>query len=406
MRVERLSFDNGRGQQLTARLALPAGHPSGWALFAHCFTCSKDLRAAWHISDALTREGIATLRFDFTGLGESEGDFSDTNFTSHVDDIVAAARHLEQTTGHGPGLLVGHSFGGSAVLQAARQIDSCQAVATIGAPSDPNHVTHLFARSLDQIETEGAAEVQIAGRSFLIRRELIDDLADVPMEQTIASLQCALLVLHAPFDDMVGIDNASRIFEAAKHPKSFVSLDSADHLLRDEGDAAYVGAVIAAWSRRYLVEPDFMAPEVDDGVTVTMGRGKYRAEVQAAGHALVADEPVDVGGGDAGPGPYGLLLASLGTCTAMTLRMYADRKELALDGIRVHLRHDKIHARDCEDCESKDGRVDVIEREIELSGELDEAQRHRLMEIADRCPVHRTLHGEVRVRTRLRGSGA
>ncbi|HJP33474.1 MAG TPA: bifunctional alpha/beta hydrolase/OsmC family protein [Candidatus Latescibacteria bacterium] len=409
MREIHQTFDNGRGQRLSARLVLPAGTPRAWALFAHCFTCSKNLRAAYHIGEALAEAGFATLRFDFTGLGESEGDFAETHFSSNVEDLVAAAHHLESTSGHGPGLLVGHSFGGAAVLQAASRIDSCQAVATIGAPSDPEHVGRLLTSSREAIERDGEAQVQIAGRSFTIRRQFLEDLEATRMRETIGSLNRALLVLHAPFDDIVGVDNAAQIFETARHPKSFVSLDGADHLLRDEGDARYAGAVIASWSRRYVDEVDslnFTPQPPNEGVVVNIGREKYRADVRAAGHSLVADEPLSSGGGDLGPGPYDLLLASLGTCTAMTLRMYADRKGWDLQGVEVILEHDKIHARDCAECESRQGQVDQIEREITLTGELEPSQRQRLLEIADRCPVHRTLHGEVQVRTRLREEGA
>jgi uncharacterized OsmC-like protein/alpha/beta superfamily hydrolase len=411
MREEHQSFANGRGQTLRASLCLPAGTPKAWALFAHCFTCSRNLRAAYHICQAMAKSGIATLRFDFTGLGESDGDFSVTHFSSNVDDLLAAARHLQETVGHGPGLLVGHSFGGAAVLQAAGRIDSCRAVATIGAPSDPQHVTRLLTSSREAIEQQGEAEVQIAGRSFTIRREFLHDLDGVRMQDTIGALQRALLVLHAPFDDIVGIDNASRIFEAARHPKSFVSLDGADHLLRDDGDASYAGDVIACWALRYTgdlgMAGDLGVAGVDpgvqqNGVVVSMGRTRYRADVHAAGHTLVADEPLDAGGGGFGPGPYDLLLAALGTCTAMTLRMYADHKGWDLTGIQIYLQHDKVHARDCKDCETRDGRVDQVEREIELTGELDTSQRLRLLQIADRCPVHRTLQSEVRVRTRFR----
>lgn len=407
MREVPQTFDNGRGQTLSARLTLPAGPARAWALFAHCFACSKNLRAAYHICEALAEAGIGTLRFDFTGLGESEGDFADTHFSSNVDDLLAAARHLE-SSGRGPDLLVGHSFGGAAVLMAAGRIASCRAVATIGSPSDPDHVTRLLASSRDEIERLGEARVQIGGRSFTIRREFLEDLDEVRMRDTIGALRRALLVLHAPLDDIVGIDNATRIFEAARHPKSFLSLDGADHLLGDDADARYAGNVIASWSRRYVVDlkPGGDAAEAPEaGVVVSMGREKYRAHVRAAGHSLVADEPVEVGGGGLGPGPYDLLLASLGTCTAITLRMYADRKGWDLEGIEVRLQHDKIHARDCDDCETRNNRVDQIEREIELRGALDTSQRQRLLEIADRCPVHRTLHGEVRVRTRLRGGG-
>jgi uncharacterized OsmC-like protein len=297
---------------------------------------------------------------------------------------------------------IGHSFGGAAVLHAARQIDSCSAVATVGSPSDPEHVARLLTTSREAIERDGEAEVQIASRSFNIRREFLEDLEQTRMEETIHTLGRALLVLHAPFDDIVGINNAARIFEAARHPKSFLSLNGADHLLRDVVDA---GSVIATWSARYIVDLGLDAlepPAVDPGVVVNIGREKYRTDVRAAVHALVADEPPEVGDGGLGPGPYDFLLSALGTCTAITLRMYADHKGWDLQGVQVHLQHDKIQARDCVDWETEDGQLDQIEREIELTGDLDPTQRARLLEIADRCPVHRTLHAEVRVRTRLR----
>ena len=297
---------------------------------------------------------------------------------------------------------IGHSFGGAAVLHAARQIDSCSAVATVGSPSDPEHVARLLTTSREAIERDGEAEVQIASGSFNIRREFLEDLEQTRMEETIHTLGRALLVLHAPFDDIVGIDNAARIFEAARHPKSFLSLNGADHLLRDVVDA---GSVIATWSARYIVDLGLDAlepPAVDPGVVVNIGREKYRTDVRAAVHALVADEPPEVGDGGLGPGPYDFLLSALGTCTAITLRMYADHKGWDLQGVQVHLQHDKIQARDCVDWEIEDGQLDQIEREIELTGDLDPTQRARLLEIADRCPVHRTLHAEVRVRTRLR----
>ena len=404
MREQHLTFTNDEGLRLSARLTHPVGAPRAHALFAHCFTCSKDLAAARTICAALAEAGIAALRFDFTGLGESEGEFADTNYSSNVDDLVAAARFLETEYGHGPALLIGHSLGGAAVLQAATRIDSCRAVVTIGAPCDPEHVTRLLGSSVQDIERDGVAEVRLAGRAFTLRRQFLEDLEEARMDDTIRGLRCALLVLHAPFDDIVGIDNAARIFEAARHPKSFISLDGADHLLRDEADARYAGAVAATWAMRYVVEPSSVLEEAvadEEGVVVDMGRERYRVDVRAGRHGLIADEPSSVGGGDAGPGPYDLLLASLGSCTAMTLRMYADHKDWDLESVRVHLRHEKIHARDCETCETSDGRVDRIEREIELRGNLDEAQRARLGEIADRCPMHRTLHAEVEVRTRL-----
>ncbi|ROR34602.1 bifunctional alpha/beta hydrolase/OsmC family protein [Inmirania thermothiophila] len=401
----RLQFDNGRGERLGAVLDRPLGRPVAYALFAHCFTCGKNLKAAAHIAAALARQGIATLRFDFTGLGESEGEFAGTGFLANVEDLVAAAEYLAAE--HGPArILVGHSLGGAAVLAAAARVPEAAAVATIGAPADPAHVTHLLGDAVEVIRREGEAEVRLAGRPFRIRRRFLEDLEAVDLPAAVAALRRPLLILHSPRDTVVGIDNAARIFQAAKHPKSFVSLDRADHLLSDEADSRYVGTVIAAWAARYLEhhpEEQAEAEPAVNQVVARIGRERYLTEICANGHALLADEPVRVGGGNRGPNPYDLLVSALGACTAMTLRMYADRKGWPLEAVEVRLDHAKIHARDCERCQEKDGMVDRIEREIVLEGALDETQRQRLLEIADRCPVHRTLHGEVEVRTRLAG---
>jgi len=401
MPIEKVRFENNRGDALAARLDLPDGEtPCAFALFAHCFTCSKDLRAVGAISRALNRHGIAVLRFDFTGLGESEGNFADTNFSSNVDDLVVAAEYLSDRY-EAPRILVGHSLGGAAVLQAAHRLDSVQAVSTIGAPYDPEHVTKHLEDSVEEIRAKGEARVTLAGRTFTIRKQFLDDLAATKMKDTVGALGRALLVFHSPVDRTVGVDNAAKIFQAAKHPKSFVSLDDADHLLTTPSDAEYLGVVLGAWAEKY-VDRSAREQEEGHGGVQTRTEDSYRTAIQAGRHSLVSDEPQDVGGDDSGPTPYDLLLSALGSCTGMTLRMYADRKEWPLDETIVRLSHEKIHADDCENCETEEGRVDRIEREIEVRGDLSEDQRDRLLEIANKCPVHRTLHNEVSVQSTLR----
>jgi putative redox protein len=398
----RVDLEGSAGERLAARLDMPVGGaPLAYALFAHCFTCSKNLNAVVHIARALNRARIAVLRFDFTGLGDSEGDFADTNFSSNVADLVAAARYLEEAY-EAPSILIGHSFGGAAGLRAASEIPSVRAVATIAAPADPGHVAHLIASSRDEIEARGEADVVIAGRRFTIRKQFLDDLQAARMEESIAGLGCALLIFHSPVDSIVGIENAEQIYRAARHPKSFISLDRADHLLADSDDSVYVGAMLAAWAAKYIDAAPEAAEEERDrekSVVVRTGPKGYRTEILAAGHPLVADEPVSVGGSDTGPNPWGLLLAALGACTTITLRMYADRKEWPLEGIQVALRHQRIPAATGGASGAGGGVVDEIEQVVALEGPLDEAQLARLCEIAARCPVHRTLERGANIMT-------
>lgn len=404
MATERFQFTGEGGHQLSAALELPDGEPAAFALFAHCFTCGKDTLAAKRISVALAAKGVAVLRFDFTGLGSSEGDFANSTFSSNVADLVRAADHLRNAR-RAPSILIGHSLGGAAILAAAGQIPEATAVATIAAPSDPAHVIDLFKEHIDNIRTQGEVEVSLAGRPFRIRREFLDDIAEHELVKDVAGLHKALLVMHSPVDDTVGIDSATKIFVAARHPKSFVSLDHADHLLTKPTDALYAADVIAAWASRYIeiAKPAKVAdlPEAPRQVVVQETRkSKFNQVITVGPHHLVADEPVAAGGEDAGPGPYDFLLAGLGACTCMTMRLYADRKSLPLDRVTVTLKHSKIYAKDCAECETREGMLDQIERDIAMDGALDAEQRKKLMEIADKCPVHRTLTSEIRIVTK------
>jgi uncharacterized OsmC-like protein/pimeloyl-ACP methyl ester carboxylesterase len=401
--TERFQFTGAAGHQLAAALDTPDGEISTYALFAHCFTCGKDVLAAKRIAVALAAKGIAVLRFDFTGLGSSEGDFANSTFSSNVADLVRAADHLRQTR-QAPVLLIGHSLGGAAILAAAGQIPEAKAVVTIAAPSDPAHVTHLFKDQVESIRTHGEVEVSLAGRPFRIKREFLDDVAEQALIARVKTLHKALLIMHSPTDDTVGIENATQIFIAAKHPKSFVTLAGADHLLSGKRDATYAADVIAAWAERYI-EPDVVEPAIERGeaprhVVVRETRNsKFQQTITLGPHRMLADEPVAAGGEDSGPGPYDFLLAGLGACTSMTMRLYADRKALPLDRVTVTLKHSKIHAEDCAECETRTGMLDQIDRVIKIEGALDADQQKRLMEIADKCPVHRTLTSEVRIVT-------
>lgn len=388
-RIERITFPGSQDAVLAARLDLPAGPPRAFALFAHCFTCGKDIKAASWIATALTDAGFGVLRFDFTGLGNSEGEFANTNFTSNTDDVLAAADWL-RAEHRAPQLLIGHSLGGAAVLAIAGEIPEVRAVATIGAPSDAAHVTSIFQSSVEEIEATGQAEVQLAGRPFTIRKQFLDDLQTHVVVKRVATSKKALLVLHSPVDNTVGIDNAGEIFGAAKHPKSYVSLDGADHLLTKAGDAAFAASMIAGFANRYVVNQSGVldAPKASAPVVVAeTAQCPFLNHVVVGQHRLLADEPTSIGGFDAVPAPYDFLGAALGTCTSMTLRMYADRKKLPLDRSIA---------------EGRTNMIDRFERVITIEGDdLTDADRDKLLAIADKCPVHRTLENASVIATRL-----
>jgi len=402
MRSEKFMFPNAKGEQLAATLDWPLGKPTAFALFAHCFTCSKDIPAARRIAARLAAMGLAVLRFAFTGLGHSEGEFENTDFTSTVGDLVAAAQYLSGR-GMAPGLLIGHSLGGAAVLMAAADIPSAKAVVTLGAPADPGHVIENFDDALPRIKAQGVAEVNLGGRPFRIAQSFIEDVSQARLLPAIHGLKRALLVMHAPRDTVVGIENATQIFMAAQHPKSFVTLDDADHLISRPADAEYAAQVIATWAARYLdLRPPAPPPGAPEGivrVSEADADGFLQDVTSGQNHHLLADEPLAYGGTDRGLSPYGLVAAGLGACTSMTIRMYARRKGWPLDHVRVDVSHNKVHAQDAGT--KSEEKIDEFIRAVHLSGDLDPEQRARLMQIAERCPVHRTLERSAVVVTRM-----
>ncbi|MGO9312284.1 MAG: alpha/beta fold hydrolase [Syntrophobacteraceae bacterium] len=406
MQFQKLYFKNPNGKRLAARLDLPLDEkPTAFAIFAHCFTCTKNLNAVVNIDRALSMNGIAVLRFDFTGLGESEGDFSETNFSTNVADLIAASDFLKEAY-EAPRLLIGHSLGGAAVIQAAEKIPSAEAVSTIAAPAQIHGLfSFIDGPRLEKLEKDGETAINISGRDFKIKKQFIEDLRQNRMEEAIRNLRRPILIFHSPLDQVVSIDNAAKIFTAARHPKSFISLDKADHLLSNREDSLYVGSVLGAWVSKYLKISEKKYPQLDlsdNRVVARTGKTGFRTEIIANGHSLVADEPVSVGGANSGPTPYDLLVSALGACTGMTLRMYADHKTLPLDAVIVRLRHQKIHAEDCQDCEDPKSKIDFIEREIELQGDLDQPAKQKMLEIANRCPVHRTLESRSRIASKLK----
>ncbi len=401
MKSHKVEFTNALGYKLSAKLELPANqHPHSFALFAHVFTGNKNLIATRHISRALTLDGVAVLRFDFTGLGDSEGDFADTTFSSNVEDLIAAAKYLEDNY-QAPKIIIGHSLGGAAAIFAAARLESVLTIATIGTPSEPEHVSHLLADSLETIEANGAARVNVGGRIFTIKKEFLDDIRSKNMFETLRTLRKPILILHSPQDRIVEIENAAKIYHASYHPKSFVTLDGADHMLSNKNDAAYAGSLIASWATRYLNLPKKDTLKTDRQVVAKLGEIGYTTEIIAGNHGILADEAEEVNGDDFGPSPYQLLSAALGACTAMTLQMYARRKGWDLKEVKVHLDHGKRYVDDCMTCENKEGRLDHFDRIIELEGNLTAEQRMRLLDIANKCPVHRTLESEIRINTSL-----
>ncbi len=402
MRSEKITFDNGRGQQLSARLDLPADQfPHNYAIFAHCFTCSKDFSAARNICRALASEGFGVLRFDFAGLNKSEGDFSDTNFSTNVQDIIAAAAFLEKEY-KAPALLAGHSLGGAAVLFAGSKIKSVKAVTTIGAPSNPAHVQKQLGSALDVIKMEGSVDVSLAGRPFTFKKQFIDDLESLSCANAADKLRDeALLIFHSPQDSTVSIRNAEEIYMAAHHPKSFVTLDGSDHLLVDKKNASYVGQVIAGWAARYIpIEAEEEIQTTHQVVASLDGDDGFTTEMRLGSHYFRADEPTRVGGNDFGPTPYELLAGSLSACTAMTIQMYAKRKGWPIENVQVHTSYSRTYAQDCVGCEDDPtNKIDTFTRVIKLTANLDEKQRARILQIADKCPVHKTLHNETQVLT-------
>ena len=401
---EKINFPGHNGQQLAALLNRPVGAVRAVALFAHCFTCSKDIFAARQIAATLTAHGFAVLRFDFTGLGHSEGEFANTNFSSNVADLKAAAAWLA-IQDMPPSMLIGHSLGGAAVLKVAAEIPSVKAIATIGAPGDPAHVAHNFKDARAEIEAEGKAEILLAGRPFTVQKQFLEDIEQASLIEAQKQFRGATLILHAPLDTVVGIDNAADIFTQARHPKSFISLDGADHLLSRRDDTDYVAGLIASWSQRYLPkQAEATAPDVGEGYVRAAERHKdgltQDIHVGSKFH-LIGDEPTTVGGADLGPTPYQFLSAGLASCTSLTLRIYAKHKGLALEHVSVDVSHEKIHADDCASCEQSTGKIDHFKREIHITGDLSSEDRQKLLEIADKCPVHRTLHSRADIQTEL-----
>lgn len=400
MNTQKVQFENTKGEKLVGRLELPVDqHPHNFALFAHCFTCGKNLLAVKNISRSLTANGFAVLRFDFTGLGESEGDFADTNFSGNVEDLVAAADYLKENY-MAPTLLIGHSLGGAATIFAAADIQSVKALVTIGAPSNPVHVKHLLKSGLEEIESKGEAVVNLSGRDFKIKKQFLDDLETKSLATTAKSLRKPLLIMHSPQDDTVNIKNAEEIYVAAHHPKSFVSLDGADHLLSKKEDSRYVGEVISGWAKRYLpmdTRVDGSLKSKHQVVASLDQEDGFTTQMKVGDHYMLADEPTDFGGNNFGPSPYELVSAGLSACTAMTVQMYARHKGWSLENIEVHTSYSKSHAQDCANCEDEGSKIDTFHREIRLSGNLDVQQKEKMMQIADKCPVHRTLHSTTQV---------
>lgn len=401
MKKERVSFKGEQNHELSAVIHFPADQkPSNFVIFAHCFTCNKNFNAVRNISLGLTNYGYAVMSFDFTGLGESEGDFSETNFSTNLADLIKAAEFLKDNY-KAPTLLVGHSLGGAAVLMAASKIASVTAIATVGAPAQPEHVLHLIKGGIEEIQKNGEAEVELGGRPFKIKKQFIDDLLENKDLKNLDELKKAILILHSPQDDIVSIRNAREIYEKAHHPKSFVSLDGADHLISRKEDSIYAGEIIATWAKKYLKVEEESKPKTDSQTVAQIGdkEDNYTTQILAEGHHLISDEPENIGGDNFGPSPYGLLTSALAACTAITLRMYANRKNWPVEEIEVHVDQEKRHDKDSKNCDSEEGKITFFDRKIAIKGKLDAKQIKRLLEIADKCPVHKTLEASIKITT-------
>lgn len=401
---KKLTFKNPEGIELAGLLELPE-KPIAFALFAHCFTCGKDIASASRIARTLANQGIAVFRFDFTGLGSSDGDFANTNFSANIDDLKSAADML-RTQYQAPDFIIGHSLGGTAVLATAEHIPELKGVVTIGSPAEPNHVIKQFGDHAEEIREKGEKEVSLAGRPFTIKKQFIEDLESYTLAERIAKLRKPLLIFHSPIDDTVNIKQAGLIYTAAKHPKSFISLDKADHLLRNRADADYVATSIVAWAVRLLPEPELVQEVMDSKVQhghvlVEEKNQAFLRNIVTDSHQFPSDEPIRVGGSNLGPTPYDMLLGALGSCTSMTMRMYANRKKLNITKLEVYVRHDREHVEDCDACIDGKNLEDAFYREIVLEGDLTDEQRQRLLEIADLCPVHKTLHNQVAIHTKF-----
>ena len=401
METINVKFNNANGVELTGFLDLPTTQKAhNYVLFAHCFTCNKNFLAVRNISRALTSRGFGVLRFDFTGLGDSEGEFADSNFSGNVEDLVSAAEFLK-THYEAPTLLIGHSLGGAAVIFAANELPTVQAIATIGTPATLTHVKRLIQGEIDEINSRGSATVNIGGRSFKIKKQFLDDLESRELSDVVSAMKKSILILHSPQDNIVEIGNAEKLYIAAKHPKSFISLDGADHLLSRRVDSLYVGDLIGSWAIRYLEIPETSALKSDLKVIASLGEEGFTTNIKAGRHNFIADEPVSFGGNDFGPTPYDLLSAGLASCTSMTIQMYARRKKWSVGTVETHVEHSKSHAQDCEECERPLAKIDTFTRKITINGNLDESQLVRILEIADKCPVHKTLHEKVQIITSL-----
>lgn len=402
MKSTKLEIQNNKGYKLQAYLELPANQkPSYYAIFAHCFTCTSTLNAVKNISRALTNHGFAVVRFDFTGLGKSEGEFADSHFSANVSDLLAVNTYLEENY-KAPSLLVGHSLGGAAVITGASKLENIKAVATIGAPATVNHVTKLFSHGLDDVQQKGDVTVNIGGRPFKINQEFVDDFSKTNLPEITKNLRKPLLIMHAPFDAIVGIENAEKLYQNAHHPKSFISLDGADHLLSNSRDSMYVGNMIGNWVERFFdsQENTMLDTEGEQLVAhLNLREDNFTTSIQTKKHAFIADEPDSVGGDDFGPSPYDYLSAGLAACTVMTLKLYAERKKWDLQEVYAYITYSKKHSDDLMLNMDKPKRMDHLKKRLKFVGNLNEDQKNRLQEIASKCPVHKTLQSEVIIET-------